>query len=142
MNEKCYKCKPEDFEIKPGCVLPICKEHMAEMAAPKEGKWERLFDKRFGMLKYVTQDEIDGVFVIEKDRRMVKSFIREHFIPKERVEKLKAMRREGLMELEDPTDKGQYYYSCKTCGGYDDCDCSGYNQALDDVLSLLSEDKE
>lgn len=99
-----------------------------------EEGWERLFDKRFGMLKYVTQDEIDGVFVLEKDRRMVKSFIREHFIPKERVEKLKK----EVNHCKCKARICEIHTLSRTVAH----EFLGYNQALDDVLSLLSEDKE
>lgn len=30
--------------------------------------------------------------------------------------------------------------SCEECKGYEDCDCDGYNQALVDVLNLLSKE--
>lgn len=43
----------------------------------------------------------------------------------------------GISEYVD--DDGETYYTCKQCGDYDDCDCSGFNEALDQVQKVLEE---
>jgi hypothetical protein len=69
---------------------------------------------------------------------------------REIVEKLEGLKKEGLREYTDqevdldgrPTGKPYVAFSCERCGGYDDCDCSGYNQALEDVISLITNVKD
>ena len=51
--------------------------------------------------------------------------------------------REGLPEeregIQEYTDKdGEPYHTCTYCGGYDECDCSGFNEALTEVTNLLN----
>lgn len=59
------------------------------------------------------------------------------------IASLKSSKKEGLQEKEY-TDDGQTYTcpSCKECGDHDDCDCSGYNSALEDQISSLEEVKK
>ncbi len=41
----------------------------------------------------------------------------------------------GIEEYYDGQD--EQYFTCKECGGYDECDCSGYNQAILDIKDIL-----
>lgn len=50
---------------------------------------------------------------------------------------LKPEEKEGVKEYRD--SDGEAYLTCKTCGGYDECDCDGYNEALADWEAKLSE---
>lgn len=34
------------------------------------------------------------------------------------------------------------FYSCLECGGYDECDCEGFNECLEQIKQLLKESKE
>ena len=44
---------------------------------------------------------------------------------------LKAMNKKGIQTVEYD------YMTCYECGSYEDCDCEGYNQALQDVLPVI-----
>ena len=53
---------------------------------------------------------------------------------------VEGMRKVGIREYERIEEYEQGYARavyCKECGGYDECDCEGYNTALDDVINLI-----
>ena len=52
----------------------------------------------------------------------------------EEIVKLEGMKRKGLEQVEHD------YITCYECGGYDECDCEGFNEALQTIIDrYLSE---
>lgn len=58
-------------------------------------------------------------------------------------EEVKGMKQVGLVEKMYQEEDGKWSesYSCAKCGGYDDCDCEGFNEAIGEVIKLLSKYK-
>lgn len=48
-------------------------------------------------------------------------------------------KRPGIQEYRD-TD-GETYHTCKYCGGYDECDCKGFNEAIEAVRAVLTKEE-
>ena len=44
---------------------------------------------------------------------------------------IEGMEKKGIETVEHD------YVTCYECGSYEDCDCDGYNQALQDVLPVI-----
>lgn len=118
MSKPCYKCHPEDFKIEPGVTLPVCERHYDEAAgiAPKEEEWVE------NLAEITSLADSDP-----KEFGRIISFIKGGFIPKERVEEMLVDIRGQLKMTQD----GMPYKLA----------LEGYQNALLDVLSLLSEDK-
>jgi len=58
----------------------------------------------------------------------------------EDIEKIEGMKKKGLEEIiVKDGDESFESVTCKECGGYDECDCGGYNQAITDVLNTLKD---
>jgi len=54
------------------------------------------------------------------------------------VEKAKPDEKVGIKTYDEGTE--DEYIVCKECGGYDECDCSGFNQAIATYHSRLLEE--
>lgn len=54
----------------------------------------------------------------------------------ELAETIEGKRKKGLETKERGDDEFESTL-CEECGGYDECDCSGYNQAIDDFKEII-----
>lgn len=54
----------------------------------------------------------------------------------ELVKKIEGMKRDGAITGVFPGDDFETT-SCDRCGDWNDCDCSGYNEAIDDIIKLI-----
>ena len=54
------------------------------------------------------------------------------------IEAVTPEHRKGIELLQDSKD-GEEYWSCRECGGYDECDCSGFEEAIDTIQANTKE---
>lgn len=73
---------------------------------------------------------------VQKYTKAIEAEILKHYISREEVLGKLPKKKTGLRDYKD--SDGELYVTCKECGGYDECDCSGYNQALSDMRQALT----
>ena len=93
----------------------------------KEKSWEKELDDRFVGIETHFSD-----WLTENNGKIIKSFIRSLLQDREKelIKEIEGMKMEISKGIE-----------CIKCGDIYDCTCEGYNEALDDVLSLIRKEK-
>lgn len=58
----------------------------------------------------------------------------------ELIARLQGMKRPGIQEYTGRD--GETYHQCNVCGGYDECDCEGFNEAIEAAIQAIKERSE
>lgn len=79
------------------------------------------------------KQHVDAVIYKAKEKQdsITKSKLLEVLDKKKKL----GMQSQGLIDPKEP-ELGEAFY-CKECGDYDTCDCSGYNECLEDIKKEL-----
>lgn len=100
-------------------------------------EWEREFDRLF-----IEENVWEGEDKYTKNVGVgnIKDFIRSTLAAKKEAwrSRLEAMKKVGLTTRIRGDDDFEST-CCEECGDYDDCDCSGYNQAIDEIIRIIKE---